>query len=367
MAMLHKHQKKGRLYQLVTPVSVDDLREKGYIGTVLYNPDSSTELVEHVRKLTCTCVSMDNCGIPAMPYLAAWKSDRKRMWYEYASPKLSELFLCSPEQVAECIRESVVDRREYNYTDSVSARIEEKIITRRELRAERLDLRRRGVRQGGVEAIYKIKLKTGALWLKDQSVIVKFPQDNIYLSPGCLTDVTKEMEQKELLERIGYYDELTGLPRRTIMDRIVEINVAQFCRGHLKDFCFILIDIDHFKVINDTFGHQAGDYVLSTMAGLMSRAKRKEDELGRYGGEEFYGICQGGLTTGVEFTERLRRIISEHCFTYGGKRIYVHFSAGVASAGELKNVTEEAIIELADRRLYIAKSQGRNRTVGCGG
>jgi len=337
---------------------------EGYTGTILNTAGFSAELKQHLERVISACAAMDQHGMPPIPYLAAWHRNRKRIWYEYASPRFCELLGCAPAKLAECMRHMVVDRREYAYSDTASTRIQEKIIAGQELRSERLDLRQKGVRQGGVDAIYKLRLNSGLVWVKDQSTIVKFPQDQVYLSPGCLTDVTKEMEQKELLERIGYYDELTGLPRRSIMDRILEITVGQFCRGHIDDFCFIIMDIDHFKKINDTYGHQAGDYVLSTMAGVMGNAKRKEDELGRYGGEEFYGLCYGGIETGVEFTERLRRVVDGHRFRWEDNDIDVRFSAGVASARELKNVTEEAMIQLADQRLYMAKEGGRNRTVG---
>ena len=337
---------------------------KGYYGEILNDSAHSVELRQHVSDVIDVCKGMDGLGLPVIPYLAAWKSNRQRIWYEYSSPRLAGLLDCPQEDVARCMRERVIDRREYRYIDSVNVRIEEKITTRQELREERLDLRNIGVRRGGVEAIYKLGDEPDSIWLKDQSVIRFFEKDDIFLSAGCLTDVTKEMEQKELLEKIGYYDELTCLPRRSIMDRLLEINIAQYCRGHLEDFCFILMDIDHFKRINDTYGHPAGDYVLATMAGIMNSAKRKEDELGRYGGEEFFAVCQGGLKTGMEFTERLRRMINEHAFVWQGKRLDVRFSAGVAAASELSDLSEEAIIHLADRRLYSAKEAGRNRTVG---
>ncbi len=334
-----------------------------YTGRLLQRPELKGEITEHLERFISTCTAMEASCLPPIPYLAAWEGDRRRIWYEYVSPRLCKLLCCMDDDPAECMRRLVVDRREYHYTDSVHARVEEQIVRGHELRSERLDLRRRVVKQGRVEAIYKLDVNEKPLWLKDQAVIINFPDDDIYLSPGCLTDVTKEMEQKELLERLGYYDELTGLPRRSIMDRIMEINVGQYCRGHIEDFCFILMDIDHFKQINDTYGHKAGDYVLSTMSGIMYSAKRKEDELGRFGGEEFYGICHGGLQTGLEFTERLRRVVNAHRFHWNGNEIDVRFSAGVASANELKNVTEDALVELADRRLYLAKAGGRNRTV----
>ncbi len=336
----------------------------GYFGEILNNSGHSAELRQHVSGVIEVCHGMDELGLPVVPYLAAWKSNRKRIWYEYSSPRLAALLDCPQEDVARCMRERVIDRREFRYVDSVDACIEEQVITRKELREGRLDLRNIGVRKGGVEAIYKLGGEPDSIWLKDQAVIRFFEVDDIFLSAGCLTDVTKEMEQKELLERIGYYDELTCLPRRSIMNRLLEINIAQYCRGHLEDFCFILMDIDHFKRINDTYGHPAGDYVLATMAGIMNSAKRKEDELGRYGGEEFFALCQGGISTGLEFTERLRSMINDHDFVWRDARLEVRFSAGVAAASELPELSAEAIIQLADRRLYVAKENGRNRSVG---
>ncbi len=336
---------------------------QGYTGKLLHKPGLNGEILEHLEKFITTCIAMEKSLLPPIPYLAAWQGDRKRIWYEYASPRLRRLLECPEGDPAECIRQKVLDRREYHYTDSIHATVEEQIISGSKLQSKRLDLRQKVIEQGRVEAIYKLSVGTGTVWLKDQAIIMKFPGDDIYLSPGCLTDVTKEMEQKELLERLGYYDELTGLPRRSIMDRIMEINVGQYCRGHIDDFCFILIDVDHFKKINDTWGHKAGDYVLSTMAGIMYSAKRKEDELGRFGGEEFFGICQGDIQTGLAFTERLRHVVNSHSFKWKGHDLEVRFSAGVASATELKNLTEEALVELADKRLYLAKSRGRNCTV----
>ena len=201
-------------------------------------------------------------------------------------------------------------------------------------------------------------------WLKDLARLETHDRDGIFLSLGCLTDVSKEMEQKDLLEKIGYFDELTKLPKRKIMRRIMEICLGQFQRQHIADFSFLMIDIDHFKKINDTWGHQAGDQVLAELAELMSASKRREDEIGRYGGEEFYAVCIGSRASGIDFARRLRRVIEEHDFRYKGEKIGLTVSVGIAAASELKEQKISELVSLADQRLYQAKKRGRNQVVG---
>jgi diguanylate cyclase (GGDEF)-like protein len=198
-------------------------------------------------------------------------------------------------------------------------------------------------------------------------MIEVFAGDEICLSIGCLTDVTKEMEQKDLLEKFGYFDELTKLPKRSIMQRIIEINIGNLHRGYIKDFVFFLLDIDHFKAVNDTHGHQAGDKVLESLAEVMCSTKRQEDQIGRYGGEEFYAFSIGGLKNGLQFAQRLRVAVEANDFIYNQQRIPVTVSIGLVSAGQLAEVSEitmEELIRVADRRLYVAKQSGRNRVIG---
>ncbi len=262
-------------------------------------------------------------------------------------------------------REAVIDRRVY-HSRSHDDQVEEEIITQAELGGQRRDIREEVSRSGVVEAVYKIAVNETTIWLKDQARIESFTNDNIYLSMGILTDVTKEMEQKDLIEKIGYFDELTGLPKRLIMDRIFEINIGHFRRSHIDDFVFMMIDIDHFKSVNDTFGHQAGDYVLSEMADMMTATKRKEDEIGRYGGEEFYGFSLSSIGHGLQFAERLRENIARHKFVFEEQVIPVTVSIGLAAASQFSDeseLTADILIKNADQMLYAAKQNGRNKVV----
>ncbi len=335
-----------------------------YKGKILGGPYSE-DLKTRVEELVTALQKLETMNLPVIPYLAAWEENKKVIWYEFIGQRLCTLLGCTSSEVAERLRKSVIDRRVYRYS-GVDAEVEEEIISGAELGGNRLGIREEVKRSGVVEAVYKIAADEVVFWLKDQAKIENFSQNNVYLSMGFLTDVTKEMEQKDLFEKIGYFDELTRLPKRLIMDRIFEINIGHFQRGIIDNFVFMMIDVDHFKNVNDTFGHQAGDYVLAALAELMTAKKRKEDEIGRYGGEEFYGFSLGSLTHGVKFAQRLRQNIEEHSFVYENQIIPITVSIGLAAASDFNDADEvlvDSLVKLADRRLYLAKQGGRNRVV----
>lgn len=338
-----------------------------YVGRILFG-NYSTGLKERIYSIITASENIELCGYPLMPYLAAWNEGENIIWYEYTGNRFIELLGSTSINVARVFREAILDRRVYRYTGPAGYEVEEEILTRQQLSGKRIDLREEVKQQGQVEAVYQVGLPgEKVIWLKDQGLIETFPQDKISLSLGCLTDVTKEMEQKDLLEKIGYFDDLTGLPQRKIMERILEVKIAERERGHIQDFSFIMIDIDFFKSVNDHHGHLAGDLILEQLASVMLHTKRKEDEVGRYGGEEFYGICQGGVKSGIELAERLRKNVEGYSFNYQQEKIPITISAGVASSAELSPLVDMSLlVELADKRLYKAKQMGRNRVVGDG-
>ena len=333
-----------------------------YIGRILQS-EYSDRLKSRVRqRLTAFC-SPERMLPRVMPYISAWHDDDHTIWYEYTDRRLADFFGCQRHQVATFFQKYLIDRRSYKYIPMEEV-IREEVITRNQLSGLRHGLREEVKNTGMVEAVYKIALPDESiLWLKDWAVTEYFEEDGLNLSCGSLTDVAKEMDHKELLEQIGYFDELTKLPKRNIMHRILEINIGQMQRGHVGNFVFLMMDIDHFKSVNDTHGHQAGDHILAALAEVMASVKRKEDEIGRYAGEEFYGISHGDSVNGRDFAERLRRIIAKTPFIYEGKKIPVTISVGVAAAKELADLSIDNLIALADRRLYAAKMGGRNRVV----
>jgi diguanylate cyclase (GGDEF)-like protein len=157
-------------------------------------------------------------------------------------------------------------------------------------------------------------------------------------------------------------DELTGLMnRRNILRRLDE--EQQRAIRLREDLCIMIIDLDHFKRINDTYGHICGDVVLKSAAASIRDTIRTYDIVGRIGGEEFLIISPGvPMEEAINLAERIRRLISELEIEQGEQKIGVTVSAGVTTL----EADDTGVVEMmmrADRALYMAKEQGRNRVV----
>lgn len=138
-----------------------------------------------------------------------------------------------------------------------------------------------------------------------------------------------------------------------------------FALRHHTELSLLVVDLDYFKKVNDTYGHLAGDAVLRSAAEVLQSQLRTEDTLARYGGEEFVVLLRGvALTDAVRAAERLRSAVERASFTYGSQVIPVTLSIGCASVADCGEASPEVLIEIADRRLYAAKNNGRNRVVG---
>lgn len=132
---------------------------------------------------------------------------------------------------------------------------------------------------------------------------------------------------------------------------------------HAQSLSLIIFDVDHFKHVNDTYGHLAGDYILTRLALVGMESVRTEDTFARYGGEEFAIICRGVDSKKANvLAERIRTDIERCIFEFDDIRIPITVSLGVASYPELEVTTQKQLIAAADGALYKAKSNGRNRT-----
>lgn len=172
-----------------------------------------------------------------------------------------------------------------------------------------------------------------------------------------------EAQYHEEIYRLTIIDGLTQVHNKRYLLEFLEREMARAQR-HQRSLSLVLFDIDHFKKINDTYGHLAGDYVLRELAATLKSRIRKEECFARYGGEEFALVLpETGPENTVYLADKLRKIIEEHPFIFEGKRISVTFSAGVADHQPTHD-SALAFIKEADSRLYEAKKRGRNRVIG---
>ncbi len=167
------------------------------------------------------------------------------------------------------------------------------------------------------------------------------------------------------LETLSITDPLTGVHNRRYFDEQLRKQVSVSAR-HDSSLSLIILDIDHFKRINDDFGHQTGDHILTDVASMLEGMMRRSDFLARYGGEEFAIISIGSpLTDAVLMAERILNRIEVTTFEYDSIPHRLTISAGVAAWKESMGNDVDKLIQAADEALYRAKHQGRNRVCAC--
>lgn len=179
-------------------------------------------------------------------------------------------------------------------------------------------------------------------------------------------DVTEKKAMQERIRQLAIRDPLTEIyNRRHIFERSAEI-VAEYARGGTS-FCVSILDLDHFKSINDKHGHLAGDFVLKEFAQTVSSAIRPYDLLGRHGGEEFIIVSKNaGWRETIAMIERVMALVRGRGLWFGHWPLQMTFSCGVADSCEFSRdlCSIEEMVKLADERLYTAKTAGRDLCVG---
>jgi diguanylate cyclase (GGDEF)-like protein len=175
--------------------------------------------------------------------------------------------------------------------------------------------------------------------------------------------------QEQLLRQLyeaSVTDALTGANNREHFDSQLRMELS-FARRHGTDLSVVMFDVDHFKRVNDTFGHPVGDEVLVEISKVTRRLVRNEDVFARYGGEEFVLILRGIALDGARIVgERLRERIAELVVTTEKGPLKITVSVGCASFASTPEATAESLVQVADKRLYMAKHSGRNRVVADG-
>ena len=205
-----------------------------------------------------------------------------------------------------------------------------------------------GTRVNGEPVVGAARLQDGDKIQLGATTLLKF----------SLQDELDQQFQKELFEA-ALRDPLTkAYNRRALLDRLGS-DLAH-ARRHADPYVLILLDLDHFKRINDDYGHLAGDFVLRRFAEIVTQLTRREDFFARYGGEEFALACRStSLEQGLQLAERVRARVEAEAFVFQEQRMPVTLSAGVALHWAEAEI--EALIGAADVALYAAKERGRNR------
>lgn len=166
-------------------------------------------------------------------------------------------------------------------------------------------------------------------------------------------------EELEATKKESKEDFLTKLYNKRALDELMDIKEAEFKRyGH--EYTIVFFDLDHFKEVNDNYGHDAGDAVLSAFAKILKQEARTEDIVGRFGGEEFVAVLSETDTKGgVIFAEKVRKHVEKARFMYKKQRIEVTVSSGVSERS--KHPSLKSVLNSADEYLYKAKQDGRNQ------
>lgn len=283
------------------------------------------------------------------------------MKYDYISPSVTKLLGYSIEEMQRInIRALIVETKIVNEgmktVDSF----------------DRLEYTRKKGEVSKWQADYLMKTKDGKrIWVSDISYPWFDDSGAIIGSVGSLRDISDRIEAenkvKEELKRIANTDPLTGIANRRVFFEKAEEELKRIKRGR-GEFSMLLLDIDHFKKINDSYGHDVGDFILIEVTKVIKDCLREIDVPARLGGEEF-GIFlpETNAQGAFHVAERVRGAIAKHTFMADARQnrpIGCTVSIGITTTRFDEDVDSTKMYKMADTRLYIAKNSGRNQVCG---
>lgn len=214
----------------------------------------------------------------------------------------------------------------------------------------------------------RMRHKNGSwVWVLDRGrIIVRDEEEHPLMMCGTHIDITERRLMEDRIREHAIRDQLSGgYNRRMAFDRLNDAIAAY--SGNGRDFCVSILDLDRFKPINDTYGHQTGDFVIREFVRIAGETIGELGLLGRYGGDEFIVVSRGCAAPEMTSAmEGLMKTLGENPIRTGKIELPVTFSCGIADASEFARdaITVESLLSLADARLYAAKDAGRNRCVG---
>jgi diguanylate cyclase (GGDEF)-like protein/PAS domain S-box-containing protein len=289
--------------------------------------ESRRALLQRVRESEAEFRMLAECSTDAIMRIAGTGH------INYVSPAITELTGYQPDELIGQRSRILVDPRDF-----------ERVVS---------EHRTAMATGGGSHSYsYRIRRKNGEIaWLETRARAIAVEEDRLELL-AIMRDVTAYREREAELSFAALTDRLTGLPNR----RAIENAVAKLGIG---DHCLALLDLDRFKQVNDTYGHDAGDAVLAGFAEVAQRLVRSYDTVARLGGEEFVVLFEHTrIDQAYEITDRMRRIVGQTPLATPAGPLRVTVSGGVAviNRGGLK-----ASLKAADQALYRAKKGGRDR------
>lgn len=201
-------------------------------------------------------------------------------------------------------------------------------------------------------------------WVFEQGLPIGRDRTGKIIIEGLVIDITDRKRAEQAFYEASIHDQLTGIFNRRYIFSRMEAMLIRAAREPFE-LCVAIIDLDHFKNINDTLGHASGDVVLREFAQRLKASMRPYDLIGRYGGEEFIvAVSDVDLKTATAMLDRFLRQLNSDPFDVAGERLRVTFSAGVTDLREPGSEPQlESLLARADARLYAAKHAGRNRIV----
>jgi two-component system cell cycle response regulator len=219
----------------------------------------------------------------------------------------------------------------------------------------------------GADGYYAVDLQsTNGTFINDLPASMCKLRDGDYLRIGnCiyrfLAGGNVETEYHEEIYRLTIIDALTDIHNKRYLMEFLDRELARSSRYN-RPLSLVMLDIDHFKAVNDELGHLAGDYVLRELAARIKGNVRKDELFARYGGEEFAVVLPETTAEGaIRLGERLRCAVSDRPFCYEDKPLHISISLGVVTTIGDVELTPQDLIRQADEKLFEAKNQGRNR------
>lgn len=270
-----------------------------------------------------------------------WICEADRHRAIYVSPAYEELTGVDPE---------TLKTRAHGWLDFVHPDDRQQVMTAR-----------REAASGRYDQTFRIVRPDGAMrWVRDRAFPVYDADGSVYRIAGICEDITEKKAAEERLAQLAHFDILTGLPNRALfLDRLRQ--AMTLARRHDRATGMMFLDLDRFKLANDTFGHSAGDRLLKHVAERLADCVREGDTIGRFGGDEF-GIVLADMRTPEDVRLVAQKIVDmlQFPFELEGHEVFITASIGI-SLYPADSDDEMELMKNADTAMYRAKESGRNR------